>query len=123
MSTNKEDRKYMEIAIEEMKKSKSEHTSKSDPLVGAVLVSAEGVELGRACRGGLREGNHAEYTLIERLLGDKCLDESTLYVTLEPCTIRTAPKKPCAEWVTSARIGRVFIGMLWTAPLWLDRLS
>jgi len=69
------------------------------------------VELGRACRGGLRDGNHAEFTLIERKLQDKNLNGATLYVTLEPCTRRKAPKKPCAEWIKSARIKRVFIGM------------
>jgi len=101
----------MEIAVEEMLKSRSEHASKVDPLVGAVLVGADGKELGRACRGKLRDGDHAEFTLIERYLRDKNLDGASLYVTLEPCTRRRPPKKPCAEHVVASRIGRVFIGM------------
>lgn len=102
----------MEMAIEEMLKSRSEHTSKHDPLVGAVLVAEGGHLLGTAHRGALRIGDHAEFTLIERLCRDKNLEGSTLYVTLEPCTKREQPKTPCANRVVSARINHVFIGML-----------
>jgi len=112
IGTSPKDRVVMEIAIEEMRKSRSEHTRKSDPMVGAVLVSADSIELGRTHRGSLRVGDHAEYTLIERLLPDENLEGSTLYVTLEPCTSRKPPKKSCAERIVSARIGRVVIGML-----------
>jgi ATP-dependent DNA helicase RecG len=105
------ERKFMQVAIDEMQKSRSEHTEKSDPLVGAVLVGTDGTQLGTAHRGGLRVGDHAEFTLIERGLGSTNLEGSTLYVTLEPCTERAAPKKPCAERIVNARVGRVFIGM------------
>ncbi len=100
------------MAVEEMRKSRSEHTHKHDPLVGALLVSKNGRELAKTYRGSLRVGNHAEYTLIERLLGDKNLEGAALYVTLEPCTIREPPKQPCAKYVHAARIGKVWIGML-----------
>lgn len=105
------DRRFMEMAVEEMLQSRSEHSNKIDPLVGAVLVSADGEELGRAHRGKLRDGEHAEFTLIERFLQDKSLEGASLYVTLEPCTHRRPPKKPCARWVVRSRIERVFIGM------------
>ena len=105
------DRKFMEAAVAEMLRSRSEHSNKVDPLVGAVLVSAEGEELARACRGKLRDGDHAEYTLIERYLRDRSLEGASIYVTLEPCTKRRPPKKPCSHWVVKSRIGRVFIGM------------
>ncbi len=111
MPANKTDRSFMEMAVEEMRKSRSEHTSKHDPLVGAVLVGKGGKLLGATHRGDLRVGDHAEYTLIERYLGDKNLEGSTLYVTLEPCTRRNPPKKACAERVVNARVGRAFIGM------------
>jgi ATP-dependent DNA helicase RecG len=101
----------MKLAIKEMIKSHSEHKNKFDPMVGAILVDAKGKEIGKAHRGGLRVGDHAEYTLIERLLRSKNLEGSTLYVTLEPCTTRQPPKKPCAERIISARIGKVYIGM------------
>lgn len=102
----------METAIEQMRLSRSEHTQKHDPLVGALLVSKDGREFAKTNRGSLRVGNHAEYVLIERLLGDKNLEGATLYVTLEPCTIREPPKQPCAKHIQSARIGKVWIGML-----------
>ena len=101
----------MEAAVEEMLQSRSEHRSKQDPLVGAVLVKAKGKLLAATHRGDLRVGDHAEYTLIERYLSDKNLDGATLYVTLEPCTRRNPPKKPCAERVVGARIRQVFVGM------------
>jgi len=111
MAKTSQERHFMEIAVEEMLRSRTEHTDKTDPLVGAVIVDSNGDEIDRAHRGGLREGNHAEFTLIERKLGDKKLDGSTLYVTLEPCTRRNPPKKPCVEWIVGARIGRVVVGM------------
>ena len=101
----------MESAVEEMRKSLSEHKHKQDPLVGAVLVGTNGKILAAAHRGDLRVGDHAEYTLIERYLSDRNLNGATLYVTLEPCTRRNPPKKPCAERVVGARIRRVFVGI------------
>ncbi|UCG69291.1 MAG: DeoR family transcriptional regulator [Thermoplasmata archaeon] len=111
MPASKKIRKYMEIAIREMQKSRSEHKDKVDPMVGVILIGANGKELGRAHRGNLRVGDHAEYTLIERFLANKNLEGSTLYVTLEPCTTRQTSKTPCSERIVSARIRRVFIGM------------
>jgi ATP-dependent DNA helicase RecG len=101
----------MEIAVQEMHKSRSEHKEKSDPLVGAVLVARDGQQLGTTCRGDLRVGHHAEFTLIERYLQDRNLEDATLYVTLEPCIKRTPPKKPCVEHIVAARISRVFVGL------------
>lgn len=43
-------RKFMQLAVEEMVKSRSEHHDKADPLVGAVLVSPKGDVLGTAHR-------------------------------------------------------------------------
>lgn len=111
MPASKKDRKWMEMAVEEMRQSRSEHTDERDPMVGAVLVDLDGKLLGATHRGSLRVGNHAEYTLIERYLRDKNLEGSTLYLTLEPCTSRGEGKTPCAKWIIGARIGRVFIGM------------
>lgn len=111
MASKKTDRAFMEMAVAEMKKSRSEHADKRDPLVGAVLVGRDGKLLAATHRGDLRVGDHAEFTLIERYMRDKNLEGATLYVTLEPCTRRNPPKKPCAEWIAKARIGTVFVGM------------
>lgn len=112
MPSSKADRKFMETAVEEMRESRSDHKHKQDPLVGAVLVGTNGKRMAATHRGDLRVGDHAEFTLIERYLRDKNLEGGTLYVTLEPCTIRNPPKKPCVEWIVGARIGRVFVGMI-----------
>lgn len=84
--TDEEKRKYMEISIEVMKNSvqESRKDAKPSPFVGAVLVWPDGSYL-TAYRGELREGDHAEYTLIERKCRDKKLDECVLFATLEPC--------------------------------------
>jgi ATP-dependent DNA helicase RecG len=105
------DRKFMQIAFEEMVRSRSEHKEKSDPMVGAVLVDKDGRHLGSTYRGDLRVGDHAEFTLIERYLSSANLEGATLYVTLEPCVKRSPKKTPCAERIKDARIGRVVVGM------------
>ena len=109
----KEARKYMELAIEVMKKSIQEpRNDKSSPKVGAVLVKADGT-VETAYRGELRQGDHAEFTLIERKNRDKILDGSILFATLEPCApgARKPPKLSCSERIVNARIKKVFIGI------------
>src|SRR5665647_1456602 len=95
-------RTYMELAIEEMNKSKNEprRDGKVPPKVGAVLVFPDG-RVEKAHRGQLREGDHAEYTLIERLLTKDNLDECILFTTLEPCVERNSPKVPCCRRTTN----------------------
>ncbi|HEY4272960.1 MAG TPA: ATP-binding protein [Candidatus Udaeobacter sp.] len=105
------DRRFTQLAFEEMLKSRSEHKQKSDPMVGAVLVDKGGKQLGSTHRGDLRVGDHAEFTLIERYLSSAHLEGATLYVTLEPCVKRSERKTPCAERIKDARIGRVVVGM------------
>ena len=105
------DRKFMELAVDEMRLSRAEHENKPDPLVGAVIADQSGRFLGAAHRGGSRVGVHAEYYLIDEMLHDRNLEGATLYATLEPCTSRGAGKTPCADRIIAARISRVFIGM------------
>lgn len=108
-------RRYMELAIEEMNKSIAEKRSdgKASPKVGAVLISPEGEILGTAHRGEQREGDHAEYTLLDRKFRDKNVTGNYLFVTLEPCApgSRRHPKLGCAERIVNARIAKVWIGI------------
>ena len=78
---------YMQLAIDEMKKSIAENRGdgKASPKVGAVLISAAGDVLGTAHRGELREGDHAEYTLLDRKFRDRNVTGAYLFATLEPC--------------------------------------
>lgn len=105
-------RHYMELAIKEMNESKNEPRpdGKVPPKVGAILLFPDG-RVEKAHRGQLREGDHAEYTLIERLLPTEKLDECILFTTLEPCVERNSPKVPCCRRTTNARIKTVYVGI------------
>jgi ATP-dependent DNA helicase RecG len=105
-------RYYMRMAIEQMRRSVSEPRGdgKVSPKVGAVLVHANGV-FDSAYRGELREGDHAEYTLLERKLHNRKLDDAILFTTLEPCVIRNPPKRGCCRRITNARIKIVYVGI------------
>ena len=114
-STSKLDpRLMMENAIKEMKRSINESRAdkKASPLVGAVLLKPDG-SVETAHRGELREGDHAEFTLLERKNRASKLDGSTLFATLEPCApgARNHPKLSCAERIVNARIKEVWVGI------------
>ncbi len=103
----------MQMAIDEMKKSIPEirEDGKISPKVGAVLVFPDG-SVETAHRGELRNGNHAEFTLLERKCVGKKLDDCILFTTLEPCVERNEPKRGCCKHVISARIKTVYVGKI-----------
>ncbi|MCX6240742.1 MAG: hypothetical protein NTX43_02905 [Bacteroidetes bacterium] len=111
-SKRKHPREYMLMAIEAMKNSKQEaRDDHPSPMVGAVLVFPDG-EFEVAYRGELREGDHAEYTLMDKKNRHRPLDGCWLFATLEPCSpgSRNAPKIPCSERIVNARIAKVWFG-------------
>jgi tRNA(adenine34) deaminase len=83
--------------------------SSGDVPVGAVVLDAAGVVIGRGHN--LREATadplaHAEVVALQdaaRTLGGWRLDGATLVVTLEPCTM-------CAGALLAARVGRLVYG-------------
>jgi ATP-dependent DNA helicase RecG len=107
-------RKMMEKAIEVMEQSIAEgrDDGKASPLVGVGIVKPNG-SLETAHRGELREGDHAEFTLLERKNRANKLDGSVLFATLEPCApgARNHRKLSCAERIVNARIKEVWVGM------------
>lgn len=104
----------MEQAVEVMRQSIPEprDDEKASPKVGAVLYKPDGT-VETACRGELRHGDHAEFTLLERKNRGNKLDGSILFATLEPCApgARRDPKIDCAERIRLARIKEVWIGI------------
>ena len=77
-----------------------------NPLVGCVIVHD-----GRIVGEGWHKkygGPHAEVNAIDDLSDKSILEESTLYVNLEPCS-HTGKTPPCADLIISHRIHKVVI--------------
>lgn len=84
-----------------------------NPMVGCVIVCnnqiiAEGYHEQYGCA-------HAEPNAIKQV-SDELLSESTLYVTLEPCS-HYGKTPPCADLIISKGIKKVVVGNLDTNPL------
>ena len=109
----KEPRFYMQVAIKAMKDSVDEGNKNTpSPRVGAVLVFPDGT-YETASRGEFREGDHAEYTLLDKKFRTKDISDCWLFATLEPCGpgARKEPKICCAERIANARIKKVWYGV------------
>ena len=97
-------------AVDEARKSTTKDAP-DKPRVGAV-VAREGRMVASAHRGEIEKGQHAEYTLLELKCPNEVFAGATVFTTLEPCTTRNAPKRPCVQWLIARKISRVVIGML-----------
>ena len=96
------DLELMKQAIDEA--TESTPRNERDPKVGAVVLLNDGTPRA-AHRSELEEGDHAEFTLLQKKIRSTALLEgATLYTTLEPCTTRSHNKLPCADWVIEKRI-------------------
>ena len=84
-----------------------------NPMVGALVVSPDGVIVGRGAH-RVAGGPHAEAIALEDA-GDRARG-ATLYCTLEPCS-HTGRTGPCAPLVTRAGIRRAVIAMTDPNPL------
>lgn len=106
-------RKLMELAVQVMVNSMQEPRGdgKASPLVGAVLWNNGTTDT--ASRSELRDGDHAEFTLLERKHRSSKLDGAVVFSTLEPCApgARKHPKLSCAERIVLARIKEVWVGI------------
>ena len=107
------DRTLCEAAIAEARKSIAENDGDLHPCVGAVVVKG-GKVIARACRGETGEGRHAEFCALKKIndnVDNVDLSGCTVYTTLEPCSERKPPKKPCTERLIAGKVARVVYGM------------
>lgn len=104
-----EESSFIALAISLAKQCRDED-GRVHPRVGAVFVSS-GKVVASGFRGMNGLGRHAEFAALETIPG---LDIAgcTVYTTMEPCTIRRPPKRPCVDLLTERRVSRVIIGML-----------
>lgn len=99
------DEGWMQVALGEARAA----LGHGDVPVGAVVVAADGIELGRGRNRREQTGDPTAHAELEALraaahaLGHWRLDGSTLLVTLEPCTM-------CAGALVQARVGRLVFG-------------
>lgn len=101
------DEKYMRRAMELAINGRG--AVKSNPMVGAVIVHGDRIiGEGFHCEYGKA---HAEVNAIRSVKEEALLPESTMYVTLEPCS-HYGKTPPCAELIIQKRIPRVVIGTL-----------
>lgn len=79
-----------------------------NPMVGAVIVSHDRI-IGR----GFHErfgGPHAEVNAVRSVSDTTLLEQSTLYVSLEPCC-HFGKTPPCSDLIIDAKIPRVVVGI------------
>lgn len=80
-----------------------------NPMVGAVIVH-KGKIIGEGYHRKCGEG-HAEVNAIASVKDESCLVDSTMYVSLEPCS-HYGKTPPCAELIIRKGIPRVVVGCL-----------
>jgi diaminohydroxyphosphoribosylaminopyrimidine deaminase/5-amino-6-(5-phosphoribosylamino)uracil reductase len=83
-----------------------------NPMVGSVIVSAEGKIIGEGYHRRCGQG-HAEVNAVASVseADRRLLPEATMYVTLEPCS-HYGKTPPCAKLIIDNKIGNVVVGAL-----------
>ena len=89
-----------------------QQNAKPNPMVGAVIVSADGRIIGEGYHVRCGEG-HAEVNACAsvRSEDDVLLPGATMYVSLEPCS-HYGKTPPCADLIIKKRIRRVVVGCI-----------
>jgi pyrimidine deaminase RibD-like protein len=116
---------FMKIAIFLASKSKQENPVSlfgekiPQPKIGAVLVV--GGKAFCSGRSGFKIGDHAEYTVIDKMASQefKDLSSAVLYTTLEPCTPESRKQwtECCSRIIVDNSIKKVFVGSIDSNPL------
>ena len=102
------DERYMRRALQ-LAQLGAGHTS-PNPMVGAVIVGPDGTIIGEGWHRKCGEA-HAEVNAVESVKDTHLLKDSTIYVTLEPCS-HYGKTPPCANMIIERGIPRVVVGTL-----------
>lgn len=105
-----DDEKYMRRCIQLAKN--GQQNAKPNPMVGAVIVSADGRIIGEGYHVRCGEG-HAEVNAFAsvRPEDEHLLPEATMYVSLEPCS-HYGKTPPCADLIIKKGVRRVVVGCI-----------
>ena len=105
-----DDEKFMRRCIQLAKN--GQQNAKPNPMVGAVIVSADGRIIGEGYHVRCGEG-HAEVNAFAsvRPEDEALLSESTIYVSLEPCS-HYGKTPPCADLIIKKGVRRVVVGCI-----------
>ena len=104
------DEKYMRRCLQLAQNGRQ--NAKPNPMVGAVIVSADGRIIGEGYHVRCGEG-HAEVNAFAsvRPEDEPLLPESTIYVSLEPCS-HYGKTPPCADLIINKGVRRVVVGCI-----------
>lgn len=80
-----------------------------NPMVGAVIAGPDGRIIGEGWHRRCGEG-HAEVNAVASVADKELLKDSTMYVTLEPCS-HYGKTPPCADMIIERGIPRVVVGI------------
>src|SRR5699024_4689084 len=101
------DKKWMSLALE-IAEGGAGYVS-PNPLVGCVIVSAEGKKIGQGFHERYGQA-HAEQNAVDSVSNADLLKNATVYVTLEPCA-HHGKTPPCCEMLAGLPIKRVVVAM------------
>ena len=103
-----DDEKYMRRCLQLAQNGRQ--NAKPNPMVGAVIVSADGRIIGEGYHVRCGEG-HAEVNAFAsvRTEDEPLLKEATIYVSLEPCS-HYGKTPPCADLIIKKGVRRVVVG-------------
>ena len=105
-----DDEKYMKRCIQLAKN--GQLNAKPNPMVGAVIVSADGRIIGEGYHVRCGEG-HAEVNAFASIRpeDEHLLPDATMYVSLEPCS-HYGKTPPCADLIIKKGVRRVVVGCI-----------
>ena len=103
-----DDEKYMRRCLQLARN--GQQNAKPNPMVGAVIVSADGRIIGEGYHVRCGEG-HAEVNAFAsvRAEDEPLLKEATIYVSLEPCS-HYGKTPPCADLIIQKGVRRAVVG-------------